>query len=57
MAAFWLGALSAAVDVAVLWMLWRARGRPLPVRLEWMRVHPVTRWFVSLIEPPALAGF
>ena len=57
MAAFWIGLIGLAVDFAVVWLIWRAKGRPLPAKLEWMRVHPVTRWLVSLIEKPVLAGF
>lgn len=56
MAAFWLGAIGFAVDIVAVWLIWRARGRPLPMRLAWMRVHPVTRWLVSLLEAPVLAG-
>jgi len=56
MATFWLALIFAIADIAVFWALWRARGRPLPQRLEWLRVHPVTRWLVSLIEKPVLAG-
>jgi len=56
MAAFWLGAVGFAVDIVAVWLIWRARGRPLPVRLAWMRTNPVTRWLVSLLEAPVLAG-
>ena len=56
MAAFWLAALGCAVDVLAFWLIWRARGRPLPMRLEWMRVHPATKWLMSLLEAPALEG-
>jgi hypothetical protein len=56
MATFWLAALGALVDIAVVWLIWRARGRPLPQRLEWMRVHPVTKWLVHLMEKPVFAG-
>ena len=49
-------ALGLIVDAAVVWLIWRARGRPLPAKLAWMRNHPLTRWFVSLMEKPVLAG-
>jgi hypothetical protein len=57
MATFWLALIFAIADIAVFWALWRARGRPLPQRLEWLRVHPVTRWLVHLMEKPVAAGF
>ncbi len=57
MGAYWLAPLGILIDLAIVWLIWRARGRPLPARLEWMRVHPMTRWFVSLLEKPVMAGF
>ena len=42
-----------AADLICLALLiqWRVRGKPLPVRLEWLREHRCTAWIFRRLRP------
>lgn len=45
-----------AADLVCLLLLiqWRVRGKPLPVRLEWLRTHRITAWLFRRLRPVPL---
>lgn len=43
-------------DVTILWLLWRARGKPLPRRWEWLRRVPIVGRLCQKFEASVPSG-